>query len=112
MAASNLRSISSPTTAEERAVRVEDYLNDKLQTFADLENLDGLLKSVQNQQILLHKQVSSPLLVARNMSKRDSCPTRSLYMSNRRASKLLISMSISSELKLSRDSRPASIDVS
>ena len=68
MATSTFRSISRPTTADERAVRVEDYLNDKLQTFADLENLDGLLKSVRDQQTILHKQVRSPLLVARNMS--------------------------------------------
>ncbi|KAI9707564.1 MAG: hypothetical protein M1836_000525 [Candelina mexicana] len=42
---------------EERDVRVEDYLNDKLQTVADLENLDALLLNVQNQQELLKKQL-------------------------------------------------------
>lgn len=42
--------------------RVEDYLNDKLQTNADLESLDGLLRDVQHQQSLLKEQVyfSSP----------------------------------------------------
>lgn len=43
---------------EEQSVRVEDYLKDKLQTSADLENLDILLRSVRNQQDLLAKQVS------------------------------------------------------
>ncbi|KAL8764668.1 MAG: hypothetical protein Q9194_006904, partial [Teloschistes cf. exilis] len=44
--------------------RVEDYLNDKLQTNADLESLDGLLRDVQHQQALLKEQVdfSSPLI--------------------------------------------------
>ena len=69
MVTSTFCSISRPTTADERAARVEDYLNDKLQTFADLKNLDSLLKTVRNQQALLHKQVRSSLLVARSMSK-------------------------------------------
>lgn len=38
--------------------RVEDYLDDKLQTDADLQNLDLLLDTVRNQQSLLLKQVS------------------------------------------------------
>ncbi|KAI4204276.1 MAG: hypothetical protein LQ350_001256 [Teloschistes chrysophthalmus] len=38
--------------------RVEDYLNDKLQTNADLESLDGLLRDVQHQQALLKEQLS------------------------------------------------------
>ncbi|KAI4260005.1 MAG: hypothetical protein LQ352_000501 [Teloschistes flavicans] len=38
--------------------RVEDYLNDKLQTNADLESLDGLLRDVQHQQSLLKEQLS------------------------------------------------------
>lgn len=40
-----------------RATRVEDYLNDKLQTTADLEGLDILLENVQTQQDLLKQQV-------------------------------------------------------
>ena len=36
---------------------MEDYLNDKLQTTADLRTLDSLLTSVQTQQGLLRKQV-------------------------------------------------------
>ena len=43
---------------EERDVRVEDYLNDKLQTSADLDNLDSLLENVKNQQKLLREQAS------------------------------------------------------
>lgn len=37
--------------------RLEDYINDKLQTFADFETLDSLLANVQNQQDLLQKQL-------------------------------------------------------
>ena len=38
-------------------VRVEDFLNDKLQTIADLDNIDGLLDNVRKQQGLLDQQV-------------------------------------------------------
>ncbi|KIW31061.1 uncharacterized protein PV07_02744 [Cladophialophora immunda] len=37
--------------------RVEDYLNDKIQTAADLEQVDSLLQRVQEQQNLLRKQL-------------------------------------------------------
>lgn len=37
--------------------RLEDYLNDKLQTFADFEALDSLLANVQTQQDLLQVQL-------------------------------------------------------
>ena len=37
--------------------RVQDYLDDKLQSSADLETLDSLLANVRNQQDLLKKQV-------------------------------------------------------
>ena len=47
----------SQLLGEERDIRVEDYLNDKLQTTADLENLDALLENVRGQQGLLKKQV-------------------------------------------------------
>ncbi|KAL8807860.1 MAG: hypothetical protein Q9223_004225 [Gallowayella weberi] len=40
-----------------RDVRVEDYLNDKLQTTADLDSLDSLLENVKNQQALLRQQL-------------------------------------------------------
>ena len=52
-----LRRNSSQITNEELDVRVEDYLNDKLQTYADLENLDSLLQTVKEQQVLLRNQV-------------------------------------------------------
>ena len=39
------------------ATRVEDYLNDKIQTAADLDQVDGLLQRVQEQQGLLRKQL-------------------------------------------------------
>ena len=42
---------------EDSDVRVEDYLNDKLQTGADLDNIDTLLENVIKQQDLLKRQV-------------------------------------------------------
>ncbi|KAK5047779.1 hypothetical protein LTR84_006444 [Exophiala bonariae] len=39
-------------------IRVEDYLDDKIQTAADLENVDDLLSRVQQQQELLRKQLA------------------------------------------------------
>ncbi|KAK4549266.1 hypothetical protein LTR36_007725 [Oleoguttula mirabilis] len=38
-------------------VRVQDYLDDKLQSSADLETLDSLLETVKNQQDLLKRQL-------------------------------------------------------
>ena len=37
--------------------RVQDYLNDKLQTSSDLDTLDFLIQDVQTQQALLKQQV-------------------------------------------------------
>lgn len=45
-----------------RDARVEDYLNDKLQTTADLESLDSLLENVRKQHQLLQEQVNFNLL--------------------------------------------------
>lgn len=39
--------------------RVQDYLDDKLQSAADLDSLDSLLENVREQQELLKKQVRS-----------------------------------------------------
>lgn len=39
------------------SARVEDYLNDKIQTAADLESLDSLLSNLRAQQELQRKQV-------------------------------------------------------
>lgn len=44
-------------------VRVLDYLDDKLQSSADLETLDSLLEIVKTQQGLLKKQVSADCIV-------------------------------------------------
>jgi len=41
----------------ERDIRLEDFLNDKLQTSADFENLDSLLANVAIQKEQLDKQV-------------------------------------------------------
>lgn len=53
------RTHSHHFSGEERDIRVEDYLNDKLQTTVDLDNLDPLLKNVHDQQNLLKEQVCS-----------------------------------------------------
>ncbi|KAI9685280.1 MAG: hypothetical protein M1822_004653 [Bathelium mastoideum] len=42
---------------EDRNTRVEDFLDNKLQSLADLETLDALLSDVQNQHNLLRKQL-------------------------------------------------------
>jgi hypothetical protein len=46
----------------ERDIRVDDYLNDKLQTASDFANLDSLIASIETQRIQLQDQVGSPLL--------------------------------------------------
>lgn len=51
------KTLSHQFSPEDRDIRVEDYLNDKLQTAADLDNLDPLLETVQDQQNLLKEQV-------------------------------------------------------
>lgn len=48
---------------EERDIRVEDYLNDKLQTSTDLAGIDVLLEEVKNQHLLLQQQVCVPLSI-------------------------------------------------
>jgi RAD50-interacting protein 1 len=45
-----------PPSAE-RDTRVADYLDDKLQTLADLSSLDSLLLNVRDQQSLLQQQL-------------------------------------------------------
>lgn len=48
---------SSNEVRAEHEARIEDYINDKLQTHADLEGLDDLLDKVRFQQDLLKQQV-------------------------------------------------------
>lgn len=45
----------------EEDARIEDYVNDKLQTHADLESVDVLLENVRIQHDLLKQQVPRPL---------------------------------------------------
>jgi len=49
--------LASRNLGEEQSLRVQDYLDDKLQTSNDLANLDVLLETVTNQQTLLRQQV-------------------------------------------------------
>lgn len=53
------RSPASRVAEEERDIRVEDYLNDKLQNSTDLSNIDTLLEGVKAQQALLQQQVGT-----------------------------------------------------
>jgi RAD50-interacting protein 1 len=48
---------TSSTRSLDVETRVQDYLNDKLQTTADLSNLDSLLQNIQQQHELLRVQV-------------------------------------------------------
>jgi len=43
--------------ADDQQTRVYDYLDDKIQTVDDIDNLGTLLQGVQQQQELLQKQV-------------------------------------------------------
>ena len=58
MAAVFTRPKSRTSGGEDLQIRVEDYLNDKLQTSSDLENIDTLLENVRTQQLLLKQQVA------------------------------------------------------
>ena len=42
--------------------RLHDYLDDKLQTYADFTSLDQLISNVQSQQTLLKRQVNTSIL--------------------------------------------------
>ena len=57
MAEVSYRTNASRIADEERDVRVEDYLNDKLQNTTDLANIDSLLEDIKAQQVLLQQQV-------------------------------------------------------
>ncbi|CAF9912472.1 MAG: hypothetical protein ALECFALPRED_008124 [Alectoria fallacina] len=51
------RTNASRIADEERDIRVEDYLSDKLQNSSDLANIDSLLEDVKAQQVLLQQQL-------------------------------------------------------
>lgn len=53
-----MAAISSTRSLDVEA-RVQDYLNDKLQTVADLDNLESLFQNVQQQHEYLKVQVRS-----------------------------------------------------
>lgn len=52
---------SSNISEGEHDIRLDDYLNDKLQTAADFQNLDSLLANVEEQRVQLLSQVSSSI---------------------------------------------------
>lgn len=52
---------SKQHSQSDRDVRVEDYLNDKIQTIADLASIDTLLADAKKQQSLLEQQASQIL---------------------------------------------------
>lgn len=45
----------------EQDIRVDDYINDKLQTAADLASVDSLIASVETQRTQLQAQVGDPM---------------------------------------------------
>ncbi|KAM0798690.1 TIP-1 family-domain-containing protein [Usnea florida] len=51
------RTNASRIADEEQDVRVEDFLNDKLQNTTDLANINSLLEDVKAQQVLLQQQI-------------------------------------------------------
>ncbi|KAI4165025.1 MAG: hypothetical protein LQ342_001301 [Letrouitia transgressa] len=53
----------------ERTIRIEDYLNDKIQTYADLANIDSVLENVTHQQSLLKQQLQKAELELENALK-------------------------------------------
>lgn len=52
---------SSNISEGEHDIRLDDYLNDKLQTAADFQNLDSLIANVEEQRVQLLNQVSSSI---------------------------------------------------
>jgi hypothetical protein len=53
----------------ERDIRVDDYLNDKLQTDADFANLDSLIASIETQRVQLEDQVGNNLILSHTLVK-------------------------------------------
>lgn len=62
---------SVPSLSSQEYMRVEDYLNDKLQSQADLESLDSLLQNLRTQNELQRKQVRGTGRIAEI---REHCP--------------------------------------
>lgn len=57
---SHLASLNDPRSANargEQEIRLDDYLNDKIQTTLDFKNLANLIASVEDQKKLLEEQV-------------------------------------------------------
>ncbi|KAF9891117.1 hypothetical protein FE257_005053 [Aspergillus nanangensis] len=58
-----------PSLSSHEKTRVEDYLNDKIQVFADFEGLDSLLSSLRAQHELQRKQLAEAQEVLSNATK-------------------------------------------
>lgn len=56
--------VSSYVHAADHDVRVQDYLDDKLQAIGDFDTLDSLLDNIKTQQVLLKDQVCFVLFVS------------------------------------------------
>jgi hypothetical protein len=56
---------STSTLATDEQVRVQDYLNDKIQTSTDFESLESLLSNLRTQHELQRKQVRHSLSTSR-----------------------------------------------
>lgn len=57
----SVMALTSRSTNDIQA-RVQDYLDDKIQTAADLDGINALVARVQEQQRLLQNQVSTPAI--------------------------------------------------
>jgi hypothetical protein len=62
----HLKSMTAKSAPPSDDARVQDYLNDKLQVFSDLDSLDSLLVSVQTQQTQLRSQLSASTAAAKS----------------------------------------------
>lgn len=111
MTAVTTRRDSTQAKGEERETRVTDFLDDKLQTYTDLENIDVLLRNVNDQQTLLRKQVGCSAVL--NLLKVDhDSYVKQKYISEKQRPPLMCIMQISYNiLRNSRINKPTSIGV-
>ena len=98
--------------SEEQSLRLQDYLDDKLQNSNDLESLNTLLENVTNQQTLLRQQVGLPLhLEFMSISSVVSFKRRKRLFLKQRRPPILIPQIYFNEQRRSGNSRPISTGV-